>query len=263
MTAAGGRPATAALLRWSLVLHAAVVVTVFVRPVIWPWLVAVLVADHVVLVVAGLLPRCSLLGPNLRRLDRTGAAIALTFDDGPDPVATPRILELLEAAGVRATFFPVGRRVARHPELVREIVQRGHRLGNHTASHPNWFAFLSAAALRREISAAQRILFELGGVPPRWFRAPAGIRSPWLEPVLAGFGLELVSWTRRGYDTVSGDPEAVARRLLADLAPGDILLLHDGGSARTPEGGPVVLPVLEQVLAELARRNLRSIALPE
>jgi len=253
----------APVLRWSLAAHLGAVAVVAARPGWWPWVVAGLVADHSLLVAAGLLPRCSLLGPNLRRLAPASREVALTFDDGPDPETTPRVLDLLDAAGARATFFVVGRRAEEHPELAREVVERGHRLGNHTHRHPGAFAFLPPDPLRNEIRRAQTTLTELGGAPPRWFRAPAGIRSPWLEPVLASLGLRLVSWTRRGFDTVIGDPDRVAGRLLDGLAAGDVLLLHDGGGARTPDGGPVVLPALERVLAELDRRGLRSVALPE
>ncbi len=256
------RRVCAPVLRWSLAAHLGAAAVVAARPGWWPWVVAGLVADHSLLVAAGLLPRCALLGPNLRRLPSTARQVALTFDDGPDPEITPRVLELLEAAGARATFFVVGKRAEEHPELVREVVGRGHRLGNHTHRHPAAFAFLPPTALRAEIRRAQTTLAELGGEPPGWFRAPAGIRSPWLEPVLASLGLRLVSWTRRGFDTVSGDPDRVAGRLLAGLAAGDVLLLHDGGGARTPGGDPVVLPVLERVLAELDRRGLGSVALP-
>lgn len=263
MSAPHPRSGPSALLRVSLGLHLIGMLVLLLRPGLWPWVVAGLVADHSLLVAAGLLPRCGLLGPNLRRLTEVRDEVVLSFDDGPDPATTPRVLELLAAAGARATFFPVARRAAAHPALVREIVRRGHTLGNHTASHPGWFACLPPAALRREIGAAQATLTDLGGTAPRWFRAPAGIRSPWLEPVLAGLGLRLVSWTRRGFDTVSRDPDAVARRLLAGLAPGDVLLLHDGSSPRTAGGDPVVLPALERVLSELARRNLRSVPLPE
>lgn len=258
-----GRRSLAPVLRWSLVAHVGAVAAVAARSGWWPWLAAALVADHALLVAAGLLPRCALLGPNLRRLLSPAREVALTFDDGPDPATTPAVLDLLDAAGARATFFVVGRRAEAHPELVREVVRRGHRLGNHTHRHPAGFAFLPPAALRREIGRAQGALAELAAAPPRWFRAPAGIRSPWLEPVLASLGLGLVSWTRRGFDTVSGDPDRVADRLLDGLAAGDILLLHDGGGARTPDGGAVVLRALERVLGELDRRGLGSVALPE
>lgn len=259
------RVRTSGFLIGSAAAHVAAAVAILVAPGWWPWLVAGLVADHALIAAAGLVPTCGLLGPNLRRLGRDAAGrgeVALTFDDGPDPEVTPRVLELLDGAGAGATFFPVGRRAVARQDLVREVAAAGHCLGNHTWSHPAGFWFLPPAGLAREIDRAQRALADLGGVPPRWFRAPAGIRSPLLEPQLARRGMGLVSWTRRGYDTVSGDPERVAARLLDGLEAGDVLLLHDVSTSRTRGGRPVVLEVLPRVLDALADRGLRSVPLP-
>jgi peptidoglycan/xylan/chitin deacetylase (PgdA/CDA1 family) len=220
---------------------------------------AALFANHVALVTAGLLPRAALLGPNLRRLPASAppGTVGLTFDDGPDPVGTPRVLDHLDAAGARATFFVIGERAARHRELLAEIVRRGHRLGNHTWSHPRAFFFLPPGRLRDEIARTQDLLEETSGDRPAWFRAPAGIRSPLLDLVLARAGLELASWTRRGYDTVERDPGAVARRLTRNLEARDILLLHDGGSRRTG------IEALPRLLDALAAAGLRAVPLPE
>ena len=262
-----------ALSRWlpspflqaSALLHLAAAAALAADPVRWRRVAAVVLADHVALAAAGMAPRSRLLGPNLSRLPAPddASAVALTFDDGPDPEVTPRVLDLLDEAGCRASFFAVGRRAERHPEVAAEIVRRGHRIENHTHRHPNGLAFLGPGALGREIDRAQEALAPLAGRRPRWFRAPAGVRSPWLGGVLAGRGLGLASWSRRGFDAVDGDPRRVARRLTAGLAPGEILLLHDGGSARTPAGRPVVLEVLPRVLDALAHRGLTGVALPD
>jgi peptidoglycan/xylan/chitin deacetylase (PgdA/CDA1 family) len=102
--------------------------------------------------------------------------------------------------------------------------------------------------MRREIDAAQRTLSGLTGMTPLFFRAPAGLRNPFLEPALCGLGLQLASWTRRGFDTRARDAALVADRLLRGLAPRDILLLHDGNAARDEQGRPVILHALEIVL---------------
>ena len=233
-------------------------------------LLVALGAGHVALSLAGTVPRARWLGPNVRRLDEvtpSPGAVALSFDDGPDPEITPDVLDLLDAYDARASFFVVGERAAAHPELVRAMADRGHRVENHTQTHPHAFAFYGPWRQAREIDRAQATISELTGRTPTWFRAPAGIRNPLLEPLLAARGLRLASWTRRGYDTVERQPVKVAERLLRGLAEGDLLLLHDGAAAGRPprdrRDRPVVLDALERVLDALAARDLRGIALPE
>jgi peptidoglycan/xylan/chitin deacetylase (PgdA/CDA1 family) len=171
------------------------------------------------------------------------------------------VLDLLDERGVRATFFCIANEARRHPDVCREIVRRGHAIENHSCSHFATFAFLGVGGIRKELASAQATLGELAGKPPRYFRPPAGIRNPMLDPVLHEMGLDLVSWTRRGYDTQRIDPAGVATRLLRDLAAGDILLLHDGHAARTRRGVPVVLEALPRVLDAAEARQLRPVTL--
>ncbi len=266
-----GHPAIAArrwkptaLLRASAGLHAGGAATLLLAPRLWPIVVGAVVADHLTLAAASLWPRCALLGPTLVRLPSAARArreIALTFDDGPDPAVTPRVLAILESRGVRATFFCVGSRVEAHRELAAEIARRGHVVENHSHRHLHAFFFLPPASLRDEIERAQDAIAAATGRAPRLFRAPAGIRSPLLEPALARAGLGLAAWTRRGFDTVSGDPARVMARLVRGLAPGDILLLHDGSSARAASGEPVVLEVLPRLLDAVEAAGLKPVPL--
>jgi len=171
------------------------------------------------------------------------------------------VLALLDRHAVRASFFCVGERIARHPQLAREIVARGHGLENHSQRHLHRFSLLGPRALRAEITGAQESIAFATGVAPRFFRAPAGLRNPFLEPELARAGLELVSWTRRGFDTVSSDPDRVLARLLKGLAAGDILLLHDGHAARGANEAPVILTVLPPLLAAVRAAGLKPVTL--
>jgi peptidoglycan/xylan/chitin deacetylase (PgdA/CDA1 family) len=249
-------------LRASAGIHAAAAILAVTLPPAWPWALGGVALNQAVLTGAGLWPGSTLLGPNLRRLPPTGRGeVALTFDDGPDPEVTPRVLEILSRFGARASFFCIARRAEQYPALVQQIVRCGHAVENHTDRHLNGFAALPLGALRREIAAAQATLGRLAGTSPMFFRAPMGLRSPLLQPVLAGQGLRLVSWTRRALDGVRGDPVAAANRLRRGLAAGDVLLLHDGSAARTPEGQAVVLSVLPGLLEDLANRALRSVTL--
>ena len=246
-------------LRVSVGLHAAGAATLLLAPERWPLVVGGLLLDHGVIGAAAMWPRSRLLGDNLTRLPGTSPEIALTFDDGPHPDVTPAVLDRLERRGARATFFCVGRKVAAHPDLVAEVHRRGHRVENHTFGHPHAFGFYGARAMEREIRAAQEAIAAATGRAPRLFRAPVGIRNPWLDHVLARLDLRLVSWTRRGLDTVRTDPSRVAERLLRGLAPGDILLLHDGSSARDAQGRAVALGALDRVLDGLEAAGLRSV----
>ena len=254
------------LIRASVVLHLAAAGATLTRPRLWPWALAAVAADHLLLTAAGLWPRSRLLGPNWTRLPPTGRthttkAVALTIDDGPDPQVTPQVLAQLETHGARATFFCIGEQVAAHPALAREIVQRGHAIENHSQRHLHHFSLLGPNALEREIRGAQDTIAEVTGEVARFFRAPAGLRNPFLEPVLVRTNLSLVSWTRRGFDTVSRSPARVLGKLTHHLANGDILLLHDGHAARTATGGAVILEVLPALLAAIAAAGLTPVTL--
>jgi peptidoglycan/xylan/chitin deacetylase (PgdA/CDA1 family) len=248
----------------SIGLHAGALGALALASSQWPAVAGVLLANHAVLTAAGLWPRSTLLGPNLVRLPAAAAGlgeVAITIDDGPDPAVTPGVLELLEAHGAKASFFCIGEQARTYPELCREIVRRGHAVENHSQRHSPGFSFLGVRGFESEIAAAQATLTEITGQAPRFFRAPAGLRNPLLEPALARLGLQLASWTRRGFDTVTDDADRVARRLLRGLRAGDVLLLHDGHAARTPAGTPVALEVLPRVLGAIARAGLRPVTL--
>jgi peptidoglycan-N-acetylglucosamine deacetylase len=252
------------VLRGSIGLHAGAGVLALADPALWPWALAGIAANHAVLTAAGMVPRCGWLGENLTRLPATGRAeLALTFDDGPDPLATPAILDLLDRHGARATFFCIGTRARAHPGLVREIVARGHAVENHSHAHSAAFACLPPVALRRDIVAAQETLAALTGRIPRFIRAPMGLRSPLLDPVLRPLSLSLVSWTRRALDGVRCDPGAALRRLRRGLRAGDILVLHDGIGVGRGEPGLVARTVLPGLLEACAGSGLRCVTLAE
>lgn len=245
--------------------HVAALAAAAAVPGAWPWALGAVVLSHGVVTGLTLRPRTQWLGPNLVRLPASQARqgeVAITIDDGPDPQVTPAVLDILDAHDARASFFCIGAQVARHPELAREIVRRGHAIENHSAQHRHNFALLGPRGYREELLAGQRLIQDATGILPRYFRAPAGFRNPFLWEELRAAELRLASWTRRGFDTRDGDAARVLGRLTRNLAAGDILLLHDGHSALTPQGRPVVLDVLPALLATLNARGLRGVALP-
>lgn len=246
----------------SAALHAGAAALAVLQPALWPWALGSVVTSHLALTAAGLWPRSTLLGLNWTALPESAERqIALTIDDGPDPEVTPRVLDLLDRYDARATFFCIGETALRHPQIVEAIVARGHAVENHSQRHRHNFSLLGPRALEREIAAAQHTLMQLSGMRPLFFRAPAGLRNPFLEPVLCRLGLQLASWTRRGFDTRTREPEVITQRLLHGLAPRDILLVHDGHPARDARNQPVVLEVLPALLAAAASAQLRCTTL--
>ncbi len=235
-------------------------------PALWPWWIGAILLNHAALTIAGLWPRSTWLGENWRTLPETARErrqVALTIDDGPDPEVTPAVLAILNRYAIRATFFCIGERARAHPELIAEIVAAGHAVENHSYTHRHDFSLLGPWRMLADLDAAQRLLTELTGTTPGFFRAPAGLRNPFLEPLLARRGLRLVSWTRRGFDTREGDPRRVLARLERGLIPGAILLLHEGNAARTAQGRAVILEVLPAIIERLQTAGLSAITLRE
>src|ERR1700683_1579153 len=198
-------------------------------------------------------PRNQWLVANRSRVDGAGC-LALTFDDGPDPVDTPKLLDLLREKGVKATFFVVGKRADQYPEIVRRAWAEGHLIANHTWSHYSLFCFLTPRRLRAEIERGTESVRRSCGFRPRFFRSPVGLRHPLLGPYLKDAGLEYVSWTIRTRDTLTANSSVLARRILP-AASGDIILLHD----HLPGGADAMLEVLPRVIDELRKRGFQFV----
>jgi peptidoglycan/xylan/chitin deacetylase (PgdA/CDA1 family) len=199
-------------------------------------------------------PRNQWLVDNRWRVDGANS-IALTFDDGPDPVDTPKLLDLLRDKGVKATFFVVGMHADRHPEIVRRAWAEGHLIANHTWSHNNLFCFLTPSRLRAEIERGAESVRCICGFRPHFFRSPVGMRHALLRPYLTGAGLEYVSWSIRTFDTLTQSSSVLARRILKRAASGDIILLHD----HLPRGADVMLEALPGVIDELRQRGFQFV----
>ncbi|WP_305804207.1 polysaccharide deacetylase family protein [Stenotrophomonas sp. YIM B06876] len=218
----------------------------------WKTGVPLMLASHVLFVLPVFLPNSRFYAPVLSRLPHGDDRVWLTIDDGPSDDTRP-MLDLLERYDACATFFVVGERAAARPELVREVLQRGHSLGNHSHSHPQArFWALGPAQLAREIGQCQHALAQITGAAPRWYRSVVGMTNPFVAAVLQRHGLTRVGWSARGFDGVDCQPQAVVERIAADLAPGAIVLLHEGAA----HGHNLV--ILEAVLQQLQTRGLRA-----
>ena len=254
------------LLIISAILHVLLIIVLIMRPDLWKWILALVIGNHLLLTIVGLWPRSNWLGPNWTKLPEAAARrneIALTIDDGPDPIVTPKVLALLDTMNVKATFFCIGDKVAKYPELCREMVHRGHAIENHSQQHKLNFSLFGIKNITHEVVAAQETIAKITGIRPQFFRAPAGLRNLFLDIVLHRLGLRLASWTIRGFDTKFRDAEKVKSKLLSRLQPGSILLLHDGNAARTKEDVPIILAVLPTLLAEAKKANLRFVTLKQ
>jgi peptidoglycan/xylan/chitin deacetylase (PgdA/CDA1 family) len=202
-------------------------------------------------------------GPVLNRLPAETRAVSITFDDGPNEVATPVILDVLRQEGVHATFFVLGRHAERWPKLVRRTVEEGHQLGNHGYWHRKLHRRTPAYVrddLTRGTDAIERAS---GGVRPRVFRAPHGFRSPWVTPIAASLGQRTIGWSLGVWDSARPGADEIARRALDGLHAGSILLLHDG-DGYDPTGDRLqTAQALPAIIRGLRERGLRFSTLPE
>ena len=221
----------------------------------WGWApgLATLFATHMLFLWGTMRPQSRLFSPVLSRLPTNEKMVWLTVDDGPSH-ETPALLDLLDRHEARATFFLVADRAAARPDLVREILRRGHGIGNHSHSHPQaWFWALGPRRMATEIDQAQATLRDITGQTPRWFRAVVGMANPFVSASLKKNGLARVAWSARGFDGVRGDPGEVVKRIAGQLQPGAIVLLHEGA----PHGNN--LAIVEGVLEVMKQRGFSSV----
>jgi len=166
-------------------------------------------------------------GPPIRRLATRDRAVALTFDDGPNPDATPVVLDALAARRVKATFFILGRHAERWPDLVKRVADEGHSIGNHGYYHRK-LHFKSPGYVRRDLQLGTAAIERAAHVRPALFRAPHGFRSPWVTAIARSLGQRTVGWSLGVWDSDRPGVEAIAERTVSGASPGSILLLHDG-----------------------------------
>ncbi|HET9635994.1 MAG TPA: polysaccharide deacetylase family protein [Gemmatimonadaceae bacterium] len=193
-----------------------------------------------------------LFGPTLGKIPSDRKVVALTFDDGPNPDATPLILDTLREKRVRATFFVLGSHVQRWPDLVQRIAHEGHQLGNHGYFHRK-LHFKSPFYVSRDIRLGIRAIKRAGAPAPRLFRAPHGFRSPWTTPIASSYGERTVGWSLGVWDSDRPGADEIVRRTLEGVQPGSIILLHDG-DGYNPDGDRLqtaaALPIIIDRLKE-------------
>ncbi|MGH8274280.1 MAG: polysaccharide deacetylase family protein [Gammaproteobacteria bacterium] len=246
----------------SYIVAAAIVIGVLASPV------AALALGIPAIILAGLLaygifhPGSSLLYPTVTHGPRERACVALTFDDGPDPEVTPRVLDALARHGAHATFFVIGRALAEQPELARRIAAEGHTLGNHSWRHSRRQNFYRRKNFEREIERGEEAICALTGESQPLYRPPIGIKSPALARIAYRRGMRVVAWSLHGRDTHERGSERIAARILKKVRPGDIILMHDGHDL-PGKNRPACAEAVELILQGLKKRNLDCVTLPE
>ncbi|MGH8226112.1 MAG: polysaccharide deacetylase family protein [Gammaproteobacteria bacterium] len=243
------------------IVAAAVAIAVFAAPLlvlaIPAVLLAALAADAI------FRPGSSLLYPTVKHGPRDRKRVALSFDDGPDPEVTPRVLDALAQAGARATFFVIGQSLAAHPELANRIVADGHALGNHSWRHSRWQNFYLMRKSLREIERGEQAIAAVTGNPlPPTYRPPMGLKSPPLARAAYRRKLTLIAWSLHSRDTRTRDPERIARRVLKKIRAGDIVLMHDGHD-RPGRHRCACAEAVSLILEGVREKGLTCVTVPE
>ncbi len=183
--------------------------------------------------------------------------VALTFDDGPHPRLTPRILEILEEYGIKATFFVIGQNVENYPEAMELLASSGCEIGNHTYSHKNIRA-MSEGQIESEVLKCNRILFENFGVLPNVMRPPQGAYNTALQRVSNSVGCDIILWNIDTRDWAHTPPVEISKKVLRSVGGGDIILMHDYVAGESP-----TCDALRLIIPELLERGYQFVTVSE
>ena len=203
----------------------------------------------------------SVFGSVLSRLPGDEPLACITFDDGPNPEATPRILDALKAAGVQATFFVLGRHADQWPELVKRMADEGHQLGNHGYYHRKLHR-RTPGYVRVDLTLGANAIERASGVRPRHFRAPHGFRNPWVTPIARSLGERTIGWSLGVWDSARPGADEIVRRTLDGMRAGSILLLHDGDGYDASGDRTQTAEALPRIIAGLRARGFGFVTLP-
>lgn len=180
-----------------------------------------------------------------------GNWVSITFDDGPNPEFTPKVLHLLRQFGAKATFFCIGQQVENHPDTLKQILADGHSVGNHTYSHSKSFGLFGSEKVKGELRMTKSIVKDLTGLKMNLYRPAFGVTNPQIEKTVKSLGLQSIGWSVRSLDTTSRSEKMILSRITSNVSKGDIILLHDT-SEKT-------ISVLERLLVFLQEKNLQSV----
>jgi len=207
-------------------------------------------------------PTAQWYGQTFTGLPHSSRQIALTYDDGPNDPHTLRLLEVLARHGVRATFFLIGRYVQQHPEIVHEIIQAGHVVGNHTSTHP-LLTFKNEIAIRQELSECRSALQDAIGEHSSLFRPPFGGRRPAVLRIARELGMSPVMWNVTGYDWNAPPAPEIERKITKQIRGGDVILLHDGGHKHMGADRSQTLIATDHLIARYKPEGYKFVTIPQ
>jgi len=200
-------------------------------------------------------------GSALGELPGNGNRVALTFDDGPNPEATPRILDVLAEHRVKATFFILGAHAERWPDLVRRVALEGPQIGNHGYFHRK-LHFKSPSYVKRDMTLGRKAIERACGVTPQFFRAPHGFRSPWVNSIAHSLGERTIGWSLGVWDSDRPGADAIVKRTLDGTRAGSIVLLHDGDGYNANGDRLQTAQALPRIISGLQDRGFEFVTLP-
>lgn len=190
--------------------------------------------------------------------------VALTFDDGPSPEWTPKILEALKSAKVKATFFMLGNHVEKYPEIAKLVAEEGHEIGNHTYDH-HVLLYYKTEELRKEIKETERVIKQVTGTDTKYFRPPKAWLNPQEKQEIKDMGYKIILWTINSKDWVTFDDKYIVRYIVKHISPGDIILFHDSGGVFGTEGGnrQETVKAIPRLAEKLRERGYRFATISE
>ena len=198
------------------------------------------------------------------RVNSADKLVALTFDDGPSPVWTPQILDELNKAGIKATFFMVGEHAEKYPAVAQRVAKEGHEIGNHTYDH-HVLLYYKPEELKDEISHAERVIKNVTGVTPKYFRPPKAWLTQKEKVIIDQMRYKVILWSLNSKDWVGFDDKYIIRYILHNIRPGDILLFHDSGGTFTSEGGDrsETVRAIGRLVEKLRERGYKFVTISE
>jgi peptidoglycan/xylan/chitin deacetylase (PgdA/CDA1 family) len=231
------------------------------HPIPLPYAAAYLGGYLALLAVGSMSPGLAMWGETLTSV-ADGRGVALTFDDGPHPVHTRKVAEILERFGARATFFQIGEKVAAHPDVSRELVERGHEVGVHGHRVDRFLGFRARAAVHGDFERARDTIAKATGARPLLFRPPYGVVNPTILRATNDLDLDVIGWSVRALDGIARTrPEAIVTRVSAGLRDGAIVCMHD--AAEIGERVPAAIEALPEILSQMDARGLRGVTVSQ